>query len=73
MSKNTNTTKSTKPAAAKTVCPPTFGEYNGKPTITLKRSDDDKYPFTFGASKAALIIQHIDDIRKFAETNAKPS
>lgn len=57
------TSTPTKPA-------PQIGEYNGKPTITLRRSEDDKYPFTFGQSKARLILEHLDAIRDFATAGA---
>ena len=48
-----------------------FGEFKGNKTIVLKRSEDDRFPFQFGVSKAALIIEHIEDIRKFVEENKK--
>ncbi len=48
-----------------------FGEFKGNKMIILKRSDDDKYPFQFGLSKAALIVEHIEDIRKFVEENRR--
>jgi hypothetical protein len=41
-------------------------EYQGKPVITLKRDADDRYPFSFGPAKAKLIVENIDEIRKFA-------
>ncbi len=44
-----------------------FGEYKGNKLIILKRSEDDKFPFTFGKAKAKLIVEHFGDIRKFAE------
>lgn len=44
-------------------------EYKGKPLIVIKRSEDDKYPFSFGLSKARLILDNIDEIRKFVEEN----
>ena len=43
------------------------GEFQGKAVISLVRTDDDKYPFTFGAAKAKLILANIDEIRKFVE------
>ncbi len=43
------------------------GEYKGKPLIILRRSEDDKYPFSFGVSKAKLILENIEEIRKFVE------
>jgi len=48
-----------------------FGEFKGNKMIILKRNPDDQYPFQFGASKAALILEHIEDIRKFVEQNQK--
>jgi hypothetical protein len=45
------------------------GEFKGNMVITLKRSEDDKYPFTFGLSKAKLILEHLEDIKKFYEEN----
>ena len=46
------------------------GEYKGKPLIIMKRNEEDKYPFSFGLSKAKLIIENIDEIKKFVEENA---
>ncbi len=45
------------------------GEYKGKPLIVIKRNEDDKYPFSFGVSKARLILDHIEEIKKFVEEN----
>lgn len=45
------------------------GEYKGKPLLILKRSEDDKYPFSFGISKAKLILDNLEEIRKFVEEN----
>ena len=45
------------------------GEYKGKPLLILKRSEDDKYPFSFGVSKAKLILDNIEEIKKFVEEN----
>ena len=46
-------------------------EFNGRPVIILKRADGDKYPFTFGLSKARLILENIKEIEKFVEENNK--
>ncbi len=46
------------------------GEYKGKPLIIIKRNEDDKYPFSFGVSKAKLILDNIEEIKKFVEENA---
>jgi len=47
-------------------------EYQGKPILILKRSADDKYPFSFGVSKAKMVIENIEEIKKFVEENDKP-
>lgn len=46
-------------------------EFKGKPIIILKRDDEDKYPFSFGMTKARLILDSIDEIKKFVEENSK--
>ena len=50
-----------------------LGEYQGKPVISLVRSEDDRFPFTFGVAKAKLILANIEEIKKFAEANDKPA
>ena len=44
-----------------------YGEFKGNKIITLKRNDADKYPFSFGKSKAKLIVENFEAIKKFAE------
>jgi hypothetical protein len=44
-------------------------EYKGKPVLIIKRGEDDRYPFSFGLSKAQLILDHIEEIRQFVEEN----
>jgi hypothetical protein len=44
-----------------------FGEYKGNKLIILKRTAEDKFPFSFGKAKAKLIVEHFADIKKFAE------
>lgn len=46
------------------------GEFKGKPMLILKRDEEDKYPFSFGMSKAKLIIENIDEIKKFVDENS---
>jgi len=45
-------------------------EYKGKPIIIIKRDEEDKYPFSFGLSKAKLILENIEEIKKFVEENS---
>jgi hypothetical protein len=47
------------------------GEYKGKPLIVIKRNEEDKYPFSFGISKARMILENIEEIKKFVEENSK--
>lgn len=46
-------------------------EYKGNPVMVLKNSEEDRYPFTFGVKKAKLMLEHIEDIRKFVAKNDK--
>ncbi len=44
-----------------------IGEFKGNPVISLPVGGSDRYPFTFGLSKAKAILEYIDDIKKFVE------
>ena len=46
-----------------------FDEYKGNKLIVLMRDENDIYPFKFGILKARLILDNIDEIRKFVEEN----
>jgi len=46
-------------------------EFKGKPVLIIRRSEDDKYPFTFGMSKARLILENLEEIKRFVEDNEK--
>jgi len=46
-------------------------EYKGNPMIVLKNSAEDRYPFQFGLKKAKLVIEHIEDIKKFVDKHDK--
>ncbi|MEF8848207.1 MAG: hypothetical protein V5A68_03650 [Candidatus Thermoplasmatota archaeon] len=45
-------------------------EYKGNPILVLKRNKDDEWFFSFGVTKAKLVLDHIDDIKKFVEENS---
>ncbi|MCL5101755.1 MAG: hypothetical protein M1544_00130 [Candidatus Marsarchaeota archaeon] len=47
------------------------GEYKGFATISLLKDENDSRPFTFGLGKAKLIVDNIEEIKKFVEENAK--
>ena len=40
-------------------------EYKGKPVMIIRRNEEDKFPFSFGVSKAKLIVENIEEIKKF--------
>jgi hypothetical protein len=42
-------------------------EFKGNKILVLKRNEEDKYPFSFGVAKAKMILESIDDIKKFVE------
>jgi hypothetical protein len=42
-------------------------EYKGRPILVLKRSEDEKFPFSFGLAKAKMILENIEEIKKFVE------
>ena len=50
-------------------------EKDGKtfPTIELKKGEAKKYGFTFGVSKARMILENFDEIRQFVEDNPIPA
>ena len=44
-------------------------DYNGKPILVLRRSEDDKFPFSFGIAKAKMILENLEEIKKFVAEN----
>jgi len=46
-------------------------EYKGKPVLIIKRDENDKYPFAFGMNKARLILENLEEIKRFVEDNTK--
>lgn len=46
-------------------------EFKGKPVLVIKRDADDKYPFSFGLTKAKMILENIEEIKRFVEDNSK--
>jgi hypothetical protein len=49
----------------------TESEFKGNPMIVIKIDEDDKFPFQFGLKKAKLILENIEEIKKFVEKNDK--
>lgn len=44
-------------------------EFNGNPVVEFRKDEDDRFPFSFGLRKAKLILEHIEEIKKFVEEN----
>ncbi len=44
-------------------------EYKGRPILVLKRNEDEKFPFSFGLTKARMILENIEEIKKFVKEN----
>ena len=47
-------------------------EFKGNPMLVLKNTEEDRFPFRFGMKKAKLILEHIEDIKKFVEKHDAP-
>ena len=46
-------------------------EYKGNPVLVLKNTPEDRFPFSFGVKKAKLLMEHLDDIKKFIAKHDK--
>jgi hypothetical protein len=46
--------------------------YRGRPVFVIKAHENDKYPYSFGVSKAKKILASVEEIKKFVERNDKP-
>lgn len=42
-------------------------EFKGNKMIVLKNDEEDQYPFQFGVKKAKLVLENIEEIKKFVE------
>lgn len=42
-------------------------EYKGNPIIAIPTGNSERYPFSFGYTKAKAILEYLDDIKKFVE------
>ncbi|MBI3358383.1 MAG: hypothetical protein HY201_02070 [Nitrospirae bacterium] len=45
-------------------------EYKGNAMLVLKQSAEDKFPFQFGIKKAKMILENIEEIKKFVEKHS---
>ena len=48
-------------------------EFKGRPILVLKRSEDEKFPFSFGLAKAKMILDNLEAIKKFVAETDKPA
>lgn len=46
-------------------------EFKGKPMLVIKNDENDKFPLSFGMTKARKILVSIDEIKKFVADNEK--
>jgi len=45
----------------------TESEFKGNKMIVIKNNEEDKFPFQFGVKKAKLIVENIEEIKKFVK------
>ena len=45
-------------------------EFKGNAMLVLKQGEDDKFPFQFGLKKAKLIVENIEEIKKFIDKHS---
>lgn len=44
-----------------------YGEFKGNKMIILKNGEEDRFPFSFGISKAKKIVENFDAIKSWVE------
>ena len=44
-------------------------EYKGRPMLTIKSGEEDKFPFSFGLTKAKKVLAAIEEVKKFVAEN----
>ncbi|KKQ73767.1 MAG: hypothetical protein US94_C0026G0014 [Berkelbacteria bacterium GW2011_GWB1_38_5] len=42
-------------------------EFKGNAMIVIKNDEEDKFPFQFGVKKAKLVLENIEEIKKFVQ------
>ena len=48
-------------------------EYQGKPLLSIKNDESDRWPFSFGLVKAKKILSALDEIKAFVDKYDKPA
>lgn len=51
--------------------PASESEFKGNPMLVLTQGPEDKFPFQFGLKKAKLILENLEEIKKFVEKHGK--
>lgn len=46
-------------------------EFKGRPMLVLKNDENDRFPFSFGMSKAKKILGALEEIKAFVATHDK--
>lgn len=46
-------------------------EFKGNPMIVIKNDEQDQFPFQFGVKKAKLVLENIEEIKKFVEKHSE--
>lgn len=46
-----------------------YSEYKGNKMLVIKKDANDKFPFQFGKAKAKLILENLETIKEFAESD----
>ncbi|PIV18210.1 MAG: hypothetical protein COZ15_01230 [Elusimicrobia bacterium CG_4_10_14_3_um_filter_49_12_50_7] len=44
-----------------------YSEFKGNQMIVLKKDENDRFPFTFGISKAKKIVENFDAIKSWVK------
>jgi len=52
--------------------PVSESEFKGNPMLVLTQGPEDKFPFQFGLKKAKLILENLEEIKKFVEKHSAP-
>ena len=50
-----------------------YKEFKGNKVLSIKRDENDNFPFSFGKTKAKLILENLEEIKKFVEESEKES
>ena len=49
----------------------TESEFKGNAMLVIKNNEDDQFPFQFGVKKAKMVLENIEEIKKFVAKHDK--